>query len=61
VGPTASALDALEGALNDEGISLLRRCTDYDRCCWPDTTRGYFQLKKRIPALLDTLAIRRPG
>ena len=60
VSPTASALVALEGALNDEGISLLRRCTDYDRCCWPDTTRGYFQLKKRIPALLETLAIRRP-
>ena len=43
VGPSADALPA--------GVSRVRR--QWDDLTWPRATRGYFQMKTAIPAILD--------
>ncbi|ACI99767.1 FAD-binding domain-containing protein [Rhodospirillum centenum] len=60
VGPTADRLAALETALGDAGIQLVRLPRPYDRASWPHATRGYFAFKEKIPRLL-TKAWREPG
>jgi deoxyribodipyrimidine photo-lyase len=58
VGPVADRLAALAPALAAEGIRLVRLRRAWDEAIWPHATRGFFQVKDRIPAILRTL---RPG
>lgn len=51
-GPVASALAQLATALAAQGIPLTEHQRDWDRLAWPHCTKGFFQLKSRIPALL---------
>lgn len=55
VGPVADSLSAARPALEGAGIRLLPVSRHYDRAVWPHATRGFFQLKARIPKLLDRL------
>jgi deoxyribodipyrimidine photo-lyase len=48
-------LDALEVSLEEMGIELVRFVRDYDRLIWPHCSKGFFQLNKLIPELLDDL------
>lgn len=47
VGPTASALS---------GLDLIRVRRAWDDAMWPHATKGFFQLKQRLPDLLQQLA-----
>ncbi len=55
VGPVADRLAALAPVLPAEGVRLLRLRRAWDEAIWPHATRGFFQVKDRIPALLRTL------
>ena len=55
VGYVKEQVDRLEATLRREKISLVRFTRTYDRLVWPHCTRGFFQLRKRIPELLDAL------
>ncbi|WP_114377064.1 FAD-binding domain-containing protein [Elioraea thermophila] len=57
VGPVAARLDRLATALRGEGIGLLRLRRDWDEAIWPHATRGYFQVKDRIPEVLAALGL----
>ena len=57
VGPEADALDAIEALLIDHDITLLRIRRRYDTLAWPHSTKGFFALKEKIPALLQKLQI----
>lgn len=46
IGPTATALSALD-------LTHIRR--PWDEAMWPHTTKGFFQLKQRLPDLLPRL------
>lgn len=52
VGPTADALRALEPALAGENVRLVRLTRPFDARAWPHATRGFFQFRERIPALI---------
>ncbi|MEM9057216.1 MAG: FAD-binding domain-containing protein [Pseudomonadota bacterium] len=54
-GPLADRLAALERELAVDGVSLHRVRRPYDGASWPHATRGFFKLKKAIPALLRDL------
>lgn len=55
VGPAASALAALQRALNDDGIVLVQVMRDWDRAAWPHATAGFFKFKAQIPNLIRGL------
>ena len=55
VGYVREQVDRLEAVLMSEKISLVRFTRTYDRLVWPHCTKGFFQLRKRIPDLLDAL------
>ncbi|MEL7479997.1 MAG: FAD-binding domain-containing protein [Pseudomonadota bacterium] len=51
VGPTATRLRAaFENAI---GVPLIELRRPYDAAAWPHASRGFFGLKKKIPALLE--------
>ncbi|TVR11878.1 MAG: DNA photolyase [Salinarimonadaceae bacterium] len=52
VGPSADALGALEPALAEEGVRIVRVMRPFDARAWPHATRGFFQFRERIPVLL---------
>lgn len=52
VGPGADAQVAASRALAGQGIELVTFLRSHDAAAWPHADRGYFRLKKRIPALL---------
>jgi deoxyribodipyrimidine photo-lyase len=54
-GPVAAALDAAAPALAARGLRLLRVRRAWDDAVWPHATRGFFQVKDRIPAILRAL------
>jgi len=54
-GPVADFHRELERALADQDTALARHVQSYDRLCWPHADRGFFRLKKRIPAMLREL------
>ena len=60
-GPVAQQLDQLEAALAARGRRLVRWTRAHDARAWPHARRGFFGLKKRIPALLDRLEQEAPG
>lgn len=57
VGPIAHRLRELKSRLAHEGIELIAIMRDFDRLAWPHTTKGFFRLKKKIPALIKTLEL----
>lgn len=57
VGPVAARLDALERALGAEGIALIRLRRAWDEAIWPHATRGFFQVRDRIPVILERLGL----
>ena len=57
VGPVADTLADLPAELADAGIALQPFVRGYDRLAWPHGGRGFFQLKKHIPAVLDSLGL----
>lgn len=58
VGPTRDRLDALASQLAAHGLTLKSLGRPYDALTWPHGRGGFFGLKKRIPRLLDQLALR---
>lgn len=54
-GPIADGLVALEAALAVDGVRLQRHVRQHDAECWPHAGRGFFQLRKRIPDLLQAV------
>lgn len=48
-------VSALREALADQGCVLEVFVRDYDRIAWPYADRGFFKLKKQIPAILESL------
>jgi hypothetical protein len=57
VGYVRSRLESLEQALAEAGTTLVPFVREYDRLVWPHCSKGFFQLRKRIPDLLDALAV----
>jgi deoxyribodipyrimidine photo-lyase len=55
VGPVADRLAALAPVLAAEGVGLIRLRRAWDEAIWPHATRGFFQVKDRIPAMLRAL------
>lgn len=56
-GPVAELLADASDRLAANGITLQRVRRPYDSATWPHARRGFFRLKKQIPAILDTLGI----
>jgi len=61
VGPVAERLSHARMQLADHGIALVEVRRVYDDLCWPHATRGFFSLKKKIPAILEELQCTAPG
>ncbi len=61
IGPTCDWLDNLEQQLIPKNIKLVRLENSYDKQVWPHATKGFFALKKKIPNILETLALGQPG
>lgn len=59
-GPLAERLDALQPRLESHGITLVRLRRDWDRAFHPHADRGFFKLKKKIPAGLRELGMITP-
>ena len=54
-GPVNDTLAPAEAQLAAAGVRLLRIRRDYDLRCWPYTGKGFFALRKKIPALLKSM------
>lgn len=61
VGPVSAKLDEARDNLAHRGIRLLQPRRRYDDLAWPHASRGFFQLKKQIPSLLEALAVAVPA
>ena len=55
VGPGRALIDKIGETLSTHGITFLEIQRDYDSTVWPYTKRGFFALKKKIPAIIETL------
>ena len=55
VGPVAERLRDIAPALQAQGLTLHQIRRPYDDLAWPHATRGFFALKKKIPAILRDL------
>ncbi|RZV35701.1 MAG: DNA photolyase [Chromatiales bacterium] len=55
VGPVAELLALAGDPLERNGIRLVQLRRVYDNVNWPHAGRGYFKLRKQIPALLEQL------
>ena len=53
VGPIRDALTTAGPVLAGAGITLLTVARRYDRAVWPHAGKGFFQLKAKIPKLLN--------
>jgi len=60
VGPVAELLAEASETLDRHGIRLLQLRRPCDDAAWPHAQRGFFKLKKQIPALLDELSLTDP-
>jgi deoxyribodipyrimidine photo-lyase len=56
-GPLAERLDCLKPQLETAGLRLVRLRRDWDRAFHPHADKGFFKLKKQIPAVLNTLGL----
>ncbi len=59
IGPAAERLAAARAALADAGVSLIEVLRPWDAAAWPHATKGFFKLKKQMPALIEAAAISR--
>ena len=57
VGPVAELLTVAQKGLERYGVRIVQLRRPYDSIAWPHARRGYFKLKQRIPAILDSLGI----
>lgn len=57
VGPVATRLAALRARLSESGIELLRIRRRFDDVAWRYAGRGYFKLKRQIPAVLSATGL----
>jgi deoxyribodipyrimidine photo-lyase len=55
VGPTRDALTQPVKQLRDQGVVLQAVHNEWDQLAWPHATKGFFQFRTRIPALLNEL------
>lgn len=55
VGPAADLIAQVTIALAEKGIDLVQIQRPYDTLCWPHTTKGFFAVNKKIPAILKAL------
>ena len=55
VGPTAEAVGDLRTALAEHSIALIPVLRDFDLAAWQHATRGFFQFREKIPAVLARL------
>jgi deoxyribodipyrimidine photo-lyase len=55
VGPVAAMLDGLAATLPGRGVRVIRVRRAWDDAVWPHATKGFFQVKDRIPAILRAL------
>ena len=53
VGPVQDTLREVGRTLAREGIVLIAAQRQYDQVAWPHCKKGFFQLKKQIPRLLE--------
>lgn len=59
VGPAAERLAAAREALAAAGVALIEVRRDWDTSAWPHATKGFFKVKKQIPALIAAAGIAR--
>jgi deoxyribodipyrimidine photo-lyase len=59
-GPLAERLNALRPLLAPQGIALVQLRRDWDRAFHPHADRGFFKVKKKIPAVLRELGLITP-
>ena len=57
VGPVAERLSEAKRELATRGIGLIQLRRSYDTVAWPHAGRGFFGLKRKIPAVLTELGI----
>jgi deoxyribodipyrimidine photo-lyase len=55
VGAIAAQVRQIERALEDEGVALHRLRRDWDQALWPLATAGFFKLKARLPAVINSM------
>lgn len=55
VGPINDALQGLPNLLHLNGINFCQRARKWDQISWPHASRGFFKLRKKIPAILSDL------
>ena len=52
IGPTAEIVQTLADRLAERGIALIAPLRPWDQLAWPHATRGFFQFREKIPAIL---------
>ena len=57
-GPQPERLDGLAPHIDQAGLTLVRLRRDWDRAFHPHADKGFFKLKKKIPAVLEELGLR---
>jgi deoxyribodipyrimidine photo-lyase len=58
VGPVAAAISNAQPDLHLAGIKLLYLRRQFDTVAWPHATKGFFAMKKNVPAILETLGFK---
>ncbi len=61
IGPAADALAPIRPVLADQGIAFTEHQRRWDRLAWPFCAKGFFQLKSRIPVMLQDQGIMGKG
>ncbi len=57
VGPAGERLASARAALADAGVSLIEVLRPWDAAAWPHATKGFFKLKKQMPAIIEAASI----
>ena len=57
VGPVAERLAAAREPLAAAGVTLIELRREWDVAAWPHATKGFFKVKKQIPALISAAGI----
>ena len=58
VGPVSTAISNAQSDLQLAGIQVLCLRRQFDTVAWPHATKGFFAMKKNIPAILGTLGFK---
>lgn len=57
VGPARTGFEAFVEGLSGSGLAVLEVRRDWDQAFWPHAKRGFFDLKARIPEILEQLGL----